>query len=203
MSCIDAKGACRAPFEPNERSEIPRGSQVNVVGHLERSPDQMHVWRRFHQHLHNIESIWHPRVIQQSEPFLCATDDPVLLGSRHSCVRRAECVGRACFHFDENQCFFTSIAANQVDFTAPSRSEISVENTKSIKAKVIGGHFFALASKRQMGWGDSPANRSWPESNEKENTSEQPVRMSVDESDRVRGSVSFQGAPAFHSLCFG
>ena len=40
-------------------------------------------------------------------------------------------------------------------------------------------------------------------SNGKENTSEQPARTSADESDKVRESVSFQGAPAFHSLCSG
>ena len=72
-------------------------------------------------------------------------------------VRRTECVGGARFHFNENQCFFASIAANQIDFAASSRSKIPVEDTKPIPAKIIGGHFFAFSAKRQMGRGKSSA----------------------------------------------
>ena len=176
---------------------------VNVIWHLERSPDQVHLRVGFHQHLHHIESVGHPRVIQHSEPFFCPADDPVFLSSCHSRVRRTECVSGARFHFNENQCLFPSIAANQIDFAASSRSEIPVEDSKSISAEVIGGHFFALSAERQMGRGKSSPNDSSPESNGKENTSEQPARMSADESHKGRESVSFQGAPAFHSLCSG
>jgi hypothetical protein len=65
-------------------------------------------------------------------------------------MRCPECVGCARFHLDENQCFFAAITANQIDFAAPSRSEIFVEDTKSVVAKVLGSHFFALLAERQM-----------------------------------------------------
>jgi hypothetical protein len=168
---------------------------------LERSPDQLDFWGGFHQHLDDIESIGNARIVQQSEPLLGATNDPVLLFSGHSGVRRAEGIGGARFHFDKDQCLFTSIAANQIDFAASFRSEVLVEHSKSIPAEIVGSQFFALSTECQMGRGKSPANRSWPDSNGKESTSEQPARMSADESDKVRESGGFQDAQAFHSLC--
>ena len=125
------------------RSALP----INVVGHLKRSPDQVHLRGWSDQHFHHVESIWHLRVIQQSEPFLRAVDDTVLLGSRHSRVRRTECVGGPRFYFHKNQGLGASIAANQVNFATPSRSKIPVENAKPIPSKIIGGHFFAFSAK--------------------------------------------------------
>jgi hypothetical protein len=177
-------------------------SPVNVIGHLKGSLDQLHSRGGFHQYLHYIEPIRHPRIIEQSEPFFGASDDSVLLRLNHRGVRRAECICRARFHLNENQCVFASIAANQIDFPASSRSEIPVENTETIPTKIVGGDFFAQSAKRQMWRGKSAASQSWPESNEKQNTFARPAQTNGDESDKVHESVSFQGALAFHSLCF-
>jgi hypothetical protein len=108
-----------------------------------------------------------------------------------------KCVGGACLHFNENQCLCPSIAANQIDFATPFRSEISVEDPKPIPAEILGRHFFAGSPDRQMARGKLSANDSWPKSTEKEKTSEQPARMSADESRKVRESVGSRGAPAF------
>lgn len=178
-------------------------SPVNIVRHLERSPDQIHVRGRFQQHLYDIKSIGNPGIIQHSEPFFCASHDSLLLGSCHPRMGWSKCVGGACFHFNENQCLCPSIAANQIDFATPFRSEISVEDPKPIPAEILSRHFFAGSPDRQMARNKLSANYSWPKSTEKEKTSEQPARMSADESRKVRESVGSQGAPAFHSLCFG
>jgi hypothetical protein len=168
---------------------------------LERSPDQLDLWSRLDQHLYDIESVGNARIVQHSKPLLGATNDPVLLFSGHPGVRRTEGIGGARLHFDKDQCLFASIAANQIDFAASFRSEVPVEDSESIPAEIFGGHFFALLTERQMKRGKSPTHHSWPDSNGKESTSEKPVRMSADGSDKVRESGDFQDAPAFHSLC--
>ena len=157
----------------------------------------------FHQHFHHIESIRYSRVIQQSEPLLGAANDAILLGLGHSFVRRTECVGRACLNFNEYQRFFMAIAADQIDFAAPSRSEILVQQPKSISAADNRRPFFLPSVRASDEEPQSPASHSRPESNGKENTSEQPARTIVDGSGKVHGSVNFRGAPAFHSLCSG
>jgi hypothetical protein len=118
-------------------------------------------------------------------------------------VRRTECVGRARFHFDEYQCFFMAIAADQIDLTAPFRPEVLIQQAKSISAEIIGGYSFSSSPERQMRSLKSPASHSRPEFNGKENASEQPARTIADGSGKARGSVDSPGAPAFHSLCFG
>jgi hypothetical protein len=94
-------------------------------------------------------------------------DNTVLLGSRHSHVRRTECVSGPRFDFHKDQGPGASIAANQINFATPSRSKIPIENAKPIPTKKIGGHFFAFSAKGQMGRYKSPASHSWPKTNEK------------------------------------
>ena len=122
---------------------------------------------------------------------------------RHSGVRRSEGVGGTGFYFNEDQGCFASITANQIDFAASFRSEISVKDPETVATKVIGGHFFTVAAERQVAEGEVVGQPLLGQNLLKnENTSEKPARMSADESHKVHESVSFQGAPAFHSLCF-
>jgi hypothetical protein len=74
-------------------------------------------------------------------------DDTVLLGSRYSRVRWTECVGGPRFDFHKDQGLGASIAANQINFAAPSRSKIPIENAEPIPSKKIGGHFFPFSAK--------------------------------------------------------
>jgi hypothetical protein len=71
-----------------------------------------------------------------------------LLRSCHRSLGRPECVGCPGLYFDENQGFFAPIAADQIDLTASSRSEISVKDAKPVATKVIGGHFLTGAAER-------------------------------------------------------
>src|SRR5271169_2012193 len=117
MSCITNK--CHLAF-----GTLP-GSAARVGGVPSKPP--------------HVESIWYPRIIQQSQPFFGAADNPIPLSLGHSFVRRTECVGRASFHFNEYQRFFVAIAADQIDLTAPFGPEVLIQQPKSISAEIVGG----------------------------------------------------------------
>jgi hypothetical protein len=82
-------------------------------------------------------------------------------------MRRTECIRGSRFHFDKNQRFFASIAADQIDFTASFGPEISIEHTKPISAEVASGYAFSSSPERQMGSSRLSPERSWPASNGK------------------------------------
>ncbi len=149
----------------------------------------------------HIESIWHPRIVQQPEPFLCAAHNPFLLASGQAGVGWTERIGGARLHFHENQCLFASIAADQINFASLPRSKIFIKDTKPVPAEVIGGHFLTIPPEDKMWRENSSCDHARPEPNGKGSTSEKPARTISDESGKVRESVSFQGAPSCRSLC--
>jgi len=97
---------------------IHNESEVDVVRHLVCSAYQVNLRRGLHQYFYHVKTIRYPRVVQQSEPFLCSANNPLLLSSCEPKVRITECVCAARFYFDEHERFFATVAADQVDFTA-------------------------------------------------------------------------------------
>jgi hypothetical protein len=137
---------------------------------LERTSDQVDLGHGFHEHLHHIESIRDPRIVEESEPFFCASDDPLPLRLSHSEMRGAERVSGTRFDFNEHQGCFPAITANQIDFAPASCFEVLVKNAESAPAKVSGRQYFAGATELE------PCGRRFapcrPESNRIEKRSE-------------------------------
>jgi len=113
-----------------------RGSKIDIVRHLERGADQVDLRCRLHQHLHHVESIGDPRIVEQPQPFFCASNDSLLLRSSHAEMRRAERVRGARFDFDKHQGRCITIAANQIDLAAAPCSEVFIKDAEAVTAQI-------------------------------------------------------------------
>ena len=87
--------------------------------------------------LDDVEAKDDVRIIEQPQPCERATGDERLLVAIHRRRGRAEVAGASRFYLDEDE--FVSVAADDIDFAAPRRAEVFVENFESVPPQVPGG----------------------------------------------------------------
>src|SRR6516225_4163180 len=184
------------------RQRRTQSLQTNVIRNLERAADQINNWNRLHQDLDHIESVGDSGIIQHSEPFFRAANDPILLLHRDGVVRWTKHVGRTSLDFDEDQGCRTAIAAYQIDFTAAFGVKIPVQNAITVFFEVVCCDSLSLLADVQMGRGATPAEPLQATPNQSENKSERPEQTTVDGSGRDRGFEASRCAPAFHNPYF-
>ena len=181
------------------RQRRTQSLQINVIRNLERAADQINNWNRLHQDLDHIESVGDPGVIQHSEPFFRAANDPILLLHSDGVVRWTKRVRRTSFDFDEDQGGGPAIATYQIDFSAPFGAKIPVKDPITVFFEVIGCDSLSLLADTQMAWSATPAEPLQAVPNQSENKSERPEQTTADGLGRDRGFEASRCAPAFHN----
>ena len=87
--------------------------------------------------LDDVETKDDVRIVEQPQPRERATRDERLLVAIHRRRGRAEVAGASRFHLDEDE--FVPVAADDIDFAATGRTEVSVKDFESIPPQMPGG----------------------------------------------------------------
>src|SRR6516225_5026894 len=180
------------------RQRRTQSLQTNVIRNLERAADQINNWNRLHQDLDHIESVGDSGIIQHSEPFFRAANDPILLLHRDGVVRWTKHVGRTSLDFDEDQGCRTAIAAYQIDFTSAFGVKIPVQDAITVFFEVICCDSLSLLADVQVGRGATPTEPLQATPNQSENKSERPEQPIDDGSGKARWFGSYQSSKANH-----
>ena len=89
--------------------------------------------------------------IEHAEPGAGATADERFLLEVDGVGGAGEFVAGAGFHFDESEDVLIAIAADEIDFAAVLRADVSVEDFVSAAAEKAGGEAFAEAAEAMAG----------------------------------------------------
>ena len=104
-----------------------------------------------HDNFDDVETEDDVLAVEHAEPGAGAAADERFLLEGDGFGGACEFVAGARFYFDEGEDVLVAIAADEIDFAAVFRAEVSVENLVSAAAEEAGGETFAYAAEAMAG----------------------------------------------------
>lgn len=131
--------------------------------------------------------------VEQSQPSHGTFGHAALFVVIHRVGRSSAFLAGACFHFDKNKSVFFLVAADEIDFAATGRNEVSVKDAVSVASEIFLGLTLAPLSEDDVvrkRFGTRVAFAP-------------PAEKSGDGRGRGHGCGGLRGVLAHHNLCGG
>ena len=137
-------------------------------------------------------------VVEHAKPFLCCTNDALLLPQRNGFVRITKKIGRSGLDLDKHQDFCAPVSADQIDLASTFGAEITKKNFVAGFSQEADGDLFSSFADAEVCGGCW----AWAKISFKvEDRFEPPEQTFDDEGNKARENAISQGVLACHTLC--
>lgn len=99
-----------------------------------------------HQDFDDVEAETHLGIVEHAQPRDCSPGNQLLFVRVHGRGRGAVSQRSPRFDFDKDESGRLSLAADNVDFASPARTEVPVEDFVAVASEVLRGQPFAMCA---------------------------------------------------------